>query len=521
MTDPALVVRNATLRGRPGTWTIVLDADAIRAVERQQTTAPVLAHEAPTELDAEGNLVTIPFVDAHLHLCKVHTLDAAGDDPWPSTPRAPWAGPHRHRGRRDGQARRPDRRRRIRPRPADPARLGRERGPGRPGLRRCRPGRGPHRCRGGCSGRARSSGAGRRPGRRLPRTACSRPRHRGARHRAIRRGADVVGGIPWIEHTDADAKAHVDAMVTLAQRTTRRVAMLVDDAGDPGLRTTEMLAAALLERGWSAAGRPSTRERWRPTRADGPPARRAVKAAGLGFVTDPHTGPLHLRVTDLLAAGVPVALGQDDIEGRLLPVRAAQPPRGRLRRRARPRLPRRPAAGDLARHGHHAGLPRPRYAARRDRARRAADLLVLDGRTAREVLTRHSAARWSPVGGWSPRPGRSPSCTGRYAEGRPRPASASRVKVSSDADGLQAKRTGANGEVPSPGDLGWQHRAGPRTTEPSPPRPPARQPGGPPPVEVAVGHQSAEAGMQSWPPWVCPAMSSRAPSAAIASSTRW
>ena len=33
VTEPALVVRNATLRGRPGTWTIVLDQDAIRAVE--------------------------------------------------------------------------------------------------------------------------------------------------------------------------------------------------------------------------------------------------------------------------------------------------------------------------------------------------------------------------------------------------------------------------------------------------------------------------------------------------------
>ena len=81
VTEPALVVRNATLRGRPGTWRIVLDQDAIRAVERQQATTPVPAHEGPTELDAEGNLVTIPFVDAHLHLCKVHTLDAAGDNP--------------------------------------------------------------------------------------------------------------------------------------------------------------------------------------------------------------------------------------------------------------------------------------------------------------------------------------------------------------------------------------------------------------------------------------------------------
>lgn len=38
-----------------------------------------------------------------------------------------------------------------------------------------------------------------------------------------------------------------------------------------------------------------------------------AKDARIGFVTDPHTGPLHLRVKDLLKAGIPVALGQDDI----------------------------------------------------------------------------------------------------------------------------------------------------------------------------------------------------------------
>ena len=64
------------------------------------------------------------------------------------------------------------------------------------------------------------------------------------------RRADVVGGIPWIEHTDADAKAHVDAMVCLAQRTNRRVAMLVDDAGDgvvPGVAEVVIRVHLLVE----------------------------------------------------------------------------------------------------------------------------------------------------------------------------------------------------------------------------------------------------------------------------------
>ena len=41
--------------------------------------------------------------------------------------------------------------------------------------------------------------------------------------------------------------------------------------------------------------------------------------AGLGFVSDPHTGPLHLPVRELTAMGVPVALGQDDIEDAYYP----------------------------------------------------------------------------------------------------------------------------------------------------------------------------------------------------------
>ena len=49
-------------------------------------------------------------------------------------------------------------------------------------------------------------------------------------------GADVVGGIPWIEATAADQEAHVEWACALAARLGRRVAMLTDDAPDPRLR---------------------------------------------------------------------------------------------------------------------------------------------------------------------------------------------------------------------------------------------------------------------------------------------
>lgn len=132
---------------------------------------------------------------------------------------------------------------------------------------------------------------------------------------ALAMGADVVGGIPWIEHTDAEAQAHVDWACALAARTGRRVAMLVDDAGDPGLRTTEMLAEAMIRH--HLVGRGTACHARALGLYERPTLLRLLalaRRAGLGFVTDPHTGPLHLPVREVLAAGLPVALGQDDIE---------------------------------------------------------------------------------------------------------------------------------------------------------------------------------------------------------------
>jgi cytosine/adenosine deaminase-related metal-dependent hydrolase len=137
---------------------------------------------------------------------------------------------------------------------------------------------------------------------------------------AVRRGADVVGGIPWIEWTDTDAAEHVGRMTDLAKAHGLRVAMLVDDAGDAGLRTTEMLARALLER--DMIGRGSAQHARAMALYPEPYLRRLTglcRAAGLGFVSDPHTGPLHLPVFHLADAGIPVALGQDDIEDAYYP----------------------------------------------------------------------------------------------------------------------------------------------------------------------------------------------------------
>jgi cytosine deaminase len=137
---------------------------------------------------------------------------------------------------------------------------------------------------------------------------------------AVRLGADVVGGIPWLESTDREAREHVAWACELAARTGRRVAMLVDDAGDPSLRTTEMLAEAMIEHGLQGRG-VACHGRAIGTYPTPSVLRLAqlARTAGLGFVSDPHTGPLHLPVREFLEEGVLVALGQDDIEDAYYP----------------------------------------------------------------------------------------------------------------------------------------------------------------------------------------------------------
>jgi cytosine deaminase len=131
-------------------------------------------------------------------------------------------------------------------------------------------------------------------------------------------GADVVGGIPWIEESTADQRAHVEWACALAARRGLRVAMLTDDAPDPGYRTTAMLAEALLQHRLAGVACHA--------RALGHYGEKQLaevlelcQRAGLGLVCDPHTGSVALPVERAMAAGVAVALGQDDIEDAYYP----------------------------------------------------------------------------------------------------------------------------------------------------------------------------------------------------------
>ncbi|MBM3145868.1 MAG: amidohydrolase family protein [Chloroflexi bacterium] len=137
---------------------------------------------------------------------------------------------------------------------------------------------------------------------------------------AMQLGADVVGGIPWIEFTDADIARHVEICYDIAEEFDKPVSMLVDDAGDPGLRSLELMALETIRRGWhdrSLAHHARAMAMYPKPYLQKLAA--LLKQAQMGVVSDPHTGPLHARVRELLEEGVLVCLGMDDISDAYYP----------------------------------------------------------------------------------------------------------------------------------------------------------------------------------------------------------
>ena len=309
-----LVVADAVLRGRPGRWHLGIDGGTVSAV----ADATLRGRE---EVDAEGGLVTESFVNAHLHLCKVYTLDRAGEAALTAYTSGSMGSALRSielasevKASYDESWIEPNARRAL----VEAVRYGvrhvlafadvdtRARLEGIKPLLRLR-----EEFRGIVDLQVVA----------FPQDGLMRdPGAEDLVREAVALGADVVGGIPWIEVSDHDAREHVRRMCALAAEHDRRVAMLVDDAGDPTLRTTEMLATEMLAQGLVGRGVANH------ARAVGSYAEPSVhrlaglaKRAGLGFVSDPHTGPLHLPVRQLTELGLPVALGQDDIEDAYYP----------------------------------------------------------------------------------------------------------------------------------------------------------------------------------------------------------
>ena len=66
----------------------------------------------------------------------------------------------------------------------------------------------------------------------------------------MRIGADVVGGLPWHEHLDEDARAHIDICFELAKKYDKDIHMLVDDTDNANSRSLEYLAAKTIREGF-------------------------------------------------------------------------------------------------------------------------------------------------------------------------------------------------------------------------------------------------------------------------------
>jgi len=143
--------------------------------------------------------------------------------------------------------------------------------------------------------------------------------------RAMAEGATVVGGMPHWELGEADQREHVRLCFELAQRHDADVDMHVDETDDGSVRTLAMVVDETERRGWR--GRVTVGHVCALSAADEEYAAQVVAGcarAGITVVSNPVTnlvlqgrGDTGLvrrgttRVRELLAAGVPVAFGQD------------------------------------------------------------------------------------------------------------------------------------------------------------------------------------------------------------------
>ena len=232
-----LVVRNARLRGQDQLVDIGIDNGKITAV------GPKLAGKGQQELDAAGSLLLPGLLNLHLHCGQVLLGEVMRPNVSGTLPEAIEITNDfkRHYDPAEvARARRP-RRRSRRHRRHDLL----------PAVRRRRDHRRPARRAADCCGARAVSRAGRRPGGRV--SAGGHPA-RSRRRRLLRGGdgdgCDVVGGLPWYEYTDEEARQHVDVCFAIAREYDLDMHMLVDDTDDPNSRSLEYLALKTMREGF-------------------------------------------------------------------------------------------------------------------------------------------------------------------------------------------------------------------------------------------------------------------------------
>ncbi len=310
-----ILIKNATLRGRESLADIGIAGGKIVSVEKG------LGGEAGITVDAEAGLVTESFVNPHLHLCKVHTLQMMDEDALTA-----------YQGEGMGKAMTAiELAARVKEKYDEAWIIENAR---KAVTQAARFGNTHIRAFADVDSKARLEGVKALIRAReefkgvvdIQVVAFAQDgwvRERGAdklMREAMELGADVVGGIPWIEYTDADMQQHVKEIFDLAAEFDKDVSMLVDDAGDAGLRTLELMAVEAIRRNWH--GRALAHHARSMALYPMPYFQKVaalLKQANMTVVSDPHTGPLHARVKELLAKGASVCLGQDDISDAYYP----------------------------------------------------------------------------------------------------------------------------------------------------------------------------------------------------------
>jgi len=161
----------------------------------------------------------------------------------------------------------------------------------------------------------------------FPQAGVLNPQTQGFMQEALHVGADLVGGIPWIEPTTAAQQAHTRMCFELARQFDKDLHFVCDDALNPQLRTLEDVARQTLAYGYQ--GRVcATQCAALAVYADEYAAAviRLVKAADITVFSNSHVSLITTeatgepmprgvtRIRELLDAGVPVACGQDDID---------------------------------------------------------------------------------------------------------------------------------------------------------------------------------------------------------------
>ncbi|MEN6408571.1 MAG: amidohydrolase family protein [Anaerolineaceae bacterium] len=150
---------------------------------------------------------------------------------------------------------------------------------------------------------------------------------------AMERGADVVGGMPHGERDMDDAARHIEIAFEIAKKYNADIDMHVDETDNGYWRSLEVLADQTIENGWQGrvtAGHCCAMAAW-----DEPTFQRVLEKVIKARIQIVTNAPVNLfiqgradaqpkrrgipRVRDLIAAGVTVACGQDDLQNMFYP----------------------------------------------------------------------------------------------------------------------------------------------------------------------------------------------------------